>query len=69
LALYLKENGVEIIISNPIPVHHQKALGLSHFRLPNTEQFAKEVISIPNIPELTDEQVQYVIREIKDFYK
>ena len=69
LAAYLKGKGVEIIISNPIPVHHQKALGLSHFRLPNTERFAKEVISIPNIPELKDEQVQYVIRTIGDFYK
>lgn len=68
LALHLREKGIEVIISNPIPVHHQKALGLSHFKLPNTEQFAKEVISIPNIPEISDEQVEYVIQRIRDFY-
>ena len=69
LAAYLKENGIEVIISNPVPVHHQKALGLSHFRLPNTKQFAKEVISVPNIPELTDNQIEYAIQAIRKFYK
>ena len=68
LASYLREKGVETIISNPIPVHHQRALGLSHFRLPYTEQVAKEVISIPLIPEMDDGQVEYVIQSIRDFY-
>lgn len=68
LATFLKENGIEIIISNPIPVHFQKGLGLSHFRLPKTERFAEEVISIPNIPELSREQIDYVIQTIRSFY-
>lgn len=69
LAVYLREKGVETIVSNPIPINHQKALGLSHFRLANTEKFAKEVISIPNMPELKDEQIEYVIDVIREFYK
>ncbi len=68
LALYLEEKGIETIISNPIPVHHQQALGLSHFHLHKTEQFAKEVISIPMIPEISDEQVEYVIQSTRGFY-
>ncbi len=68
LALHLKERGIETIISNPIPLHHQKALGLLHFNLPNTEQFAKKVISLPNVPELTDEQIEYVIQSIRSLY-
>ena len=68
LAEYLRNNGIEVIISNPTPLHHQKALGLSHFHLPNTEHFAREVISIPNIPELSDDQVKYVIETIHNFY-
>ena len=68
LASYLKEKSIETIISNPIPVHHQKALKLSHFKLPNTEQLAKEVISLPMYPELTNEQVKYVIKSIYTFY-
>lgn len=68
LAAHLKEKGVETIISNPIPVHHQPGLRLSHFHLPNTERLAKEVISIPLIPEIDNGQVAYVIQTIRDFY-
>ncbi|MDA2935687.1 DegT/DnrJ/EryC1/StrS family aminotransferase [Patescibacteria group bacterium AH-259-L05] len=68
LALFLKEKSIETIISNPIPIHHQKSLKLSHFNLPNTEQFAKEVISLPLIPELNESQIKYVIKSIHTFY-
>lgn len=68
LAKWLTEKGVETIISNPIPIHHQEALGLKKFRLPVTEQLAKEVITIPNVPELEDDQIQYAIETIKAFY-
>ncbi|MFC1576408.1 DegT/DnrJ/EryC1/StrS family aminotransferase, partial [Candidatus Omnitrophota bacterium] len=69
LSKYLKKHGIEILISNPIPVHHQKALNLCHFRLPNTERFAKEVISLPLFPELSDKQVAYTARTVRNFYK
>jgi len=41
---------------------------LSHFILPYTEKLAKEVISLPIYPELTAEQIEYVIDCIKEFY-
>ena len=70
LALYLKKNGVETIISSPIPNHKQKALkDLHRFHLLKTEQIAKEVISLPLYPELTNAQVKYVIQAIKNFYQ
>ena len=68
LAVYLKEKGIETLISNPKPVHHHKALGLDHFQLPKTERFADEVISLPMHTELSDEQVEYVTRSIHGFY-
>ena len=68
LAAYLSEKGIETIISNPIAVHRQLALGISHFSLPYTEQLAKEVISIPMYPELKNNQVEYVIQAIAGFY-
>jgi dTDP-4-amino-4,6-dideoxygalactose transaminase len=68
LAAHLSEKGIETIISNPIPVHRQPALGLSHFSLPYTEQLAEEVISIPMYPELRNDQVEYVIQTIAGFY-
>jgi dTDP-4-amino-4,6-dideoxygalactose transaminase len=65
---FLKEKGVETLIKDPIPLHHQLALGLSNFSLPYTEQLAKEVISLPMYPELKDKEAKYVIDCIKKFY-
>lgn len=69
LASYLTEAGVEALVSNPVPLHHQKALGLSDFHLPVTERVAREVISIPTAPELRNDQVKYVIACIREFFK
>lgn len=66
---FLKEKGVETLIKDPLPNHWHKALGLSHFHLPYSEQLAKEVISLPIYPELTNEQIEYVIKCLKDFYE
>ena len=66
---FLKEKGVETLIKDPVPVHHHPNLGLFHFKLPYTEKLAKEVISLPIYPELTQEQIDYVIGCIKDFYR
>ena len=65
---YLKKNGVETLIKDPIPNHWQKGLSLSRFKLPYTEQLAKEIISLPMYPELTEEQVKYTINSIRNFY-
>lgn len=69
LAVYLKERRVETLIKDPIALHHHPALGLSHFQLPYTEKLAKEVISLPLYPELTNEQIEYVISCVKEFYQ
>ncbi len=66
---YLAKYGVETIVSNPIPLNKQKALKLSGFSLPKTEQFAREVISLPMIPELNQGQILFAIKTIKNFYK
>lgn len=68
LLSYLRENGVEVMVSNPIPINRQPKLPLNHFKLPITERLAAEVISIPMIPELSDDQVGYVIQTIRKFY-
>jgi len=66
---FLKERGVETLIKDPIAVHHHPGLNLSHFYLPLTEQLAKEVISLPMYPELTEEQIEYTINCVKEFYR
>lgn len=69
LVKYLRESGIEVLISWPIPVHKQKALGLSHFILPKTEQISAEVLSLPMYPELTNDEAQMVIDTVKKFFK
>ncbi|HXK32031.1 MAG TPA: DegT/DnrJ/EryC1/StrS family aminotransferase [Candidatus Paceibacterota bacterium] len=66
---FLKEKGVETLIKDPIANHHQVGLGLSGFKLPFTEKLAKEVISLPLYPELTKEQIEYVIECVRNFYE
>ena len=66
---FLKEQEVETLIKDPMPTHWQKGLNHSDFKLPLTEQLAKEVISLPMYPELTNEQIDYTINSIKRFYK
>ncbi|MFC2001734.1 DegT/DnrJ/EryC1/StrS family aminotransferase [Chloroflexota bacterium] len=68
LAKHLLDSGIEILISWPKPMQHQKALNLSHFHLPVTEQLSREVLSLPLIPEISNEQVEFVIDSIRNFY-
>lgn len=68
LATFLRNSGVEIIISWPIPLNKQKNLGLEHFHLPMTEIISNEVISLPLYPELEDEDLEYVVKVLYDFH-
>ncbi len=68
LASFLKEKGVEILIKDPVPNHKQPGLNLSHFNLPYSEKLADEVISLPMYPELENEQIEYTISCVREFY-
>jgi dTDP-4-amino-4,6-dideoxygalactose transaminase len=68
LKKHLEENGVETLVSWPIPMYKQPLLMPNDIFLPETEKICNEVLSLPMYPELTDEQVQYVIEQIKNFY-
>lgn len=68
LAAHLTANGVETLISLPIPNHKQTSLGLDHFHLPVTEQISRTQISLPLTTELEDAQIEYVAETIRGFY-
>ena len=68
LAKYLIGASIETIISWPIAMHKQDSLPLKGLFLPMTEQLAKEVVSLPLIPEISVEQVEYVVETIRQFY-
>jgi len=69
LAAYLLGSGIEFLISWPKPMHHQKTLNLSHFRLPVTEQLSAEVLSLPMNTEISNEQVEFVIDSVRTCYQ
>ena len=68
LMAHLQKSGVEVLISWRVPMHKQNALGLQHFQLPMTERISAEVISLPVYPELTDEEVKFVIEAVNQFF-
>lgn len=71
LQAFLKEKGIATIVYYPIPLHLQpvfKDLGYKEGDLPETEKAAKEVLSLPMFPELKQEQQDYVIEKIVEFY-
>ena len=66
---FMKEKGVELLVRDIIPNHKQKGLGLEHFNLPVTEQLAKEIVRLPLYPELYNDEIEYVVKSVKEFYE
>ncbi len=69
---FLLEREVQALIHYPIPAHMQKAYAYLNYKpgsLPATEYVTKRIVSLPMFPQLTDEQVDYVIESIKAFYE
>jgi len=61
---FMEERGVECLIHYPVPIHLQEAyrsLGYKKGDFPCAEALCEEVVSLPMFPELTDEEVDYVI--------
>jgi dTDP-4-amino-4,6-dideoxygalactose transaminase len=68
LVAHLQKSGIEVLVSWRVPMHKQKTLGLDRFKLPMTERISAEVISLPMYPELTDEEVEFVMEAVKNFF-
>ena len=66
---YLKENGVEPLVHWRIPYYRYKDLNLEDRGFPETEAICREVISLPMNVEITDEEVDYVVTCIRNFFK
>jgi dTDP-4-amino-4,6-dideoxygalactose transaminase len=71
LVTYLMEKGIEPLtpLSLVTPVHRHKALALDHWDLPVTDAIAREFLYLPISPELSDEQLQYVVACLRRFYR
>lgn len=64
----LKENGIPTAVHYPMPLHMQECfqyLGIKQGAFPIAEQVAKEVMSLPMNPFLTDEEIAYIVNTVK----
>ena len=72
LQKFLLKKGIETKIHYPIPLHLQEASKYLNYKkgdFPKTEEQAKKILSLPIYPELKEEQLELVVREIRNFYK
>lgn len=72
LCSYLNEHGIGVGTFYPIPLHLQKAfdyLGYAKGSLPNAERAAAETVCLPVFPELTAEELEYVVGQVNAFFR
>ena len=71
LKKFLEANQVGCALHYPVPLHLQKCYaGLGHKAgdFPFAEKAARECLSLPIFPELTDKQIQRVAQVVKEFF-
>ena len=70
LKAHLAEHGVGSDVHYPFPAHLQVPYanyGQGQGSLPNTERLAREVLSLPIYPELSDESVDYICQVVRTY--
>ena len=69
---YFNEHGISSGFHYKYPLHLQKAysyLGYRQGDFPVTEKVMEEIISLPMFPELKNDQIEYVVENIRNFLK
>lgn len=72
LKSFLERAGIECGIHYPIPLHLQKSMKSVRFKrgeLTVTESKAKNILSLPIFPEMSDSEVEYVVRNVNKFFE
>jgi dTDP-4-amino-4,6-dideoxygalactose transaminase len=71
LKAFMSERGIGTQIYYPVPLHLQQCfayVGYAAGDLPETEAAAAEVLALPMFAELREEEQQYVVETIAEFY-
>ncbi len=67
---FLGGKGIATGLHYPLPLHLQKAYAHLDYKkgdFPVTERIADRLLSLPMYPELSHEQIKYVVESIKEF--
>jgi dTDP-4-amino-4,6-dideoxygalactose transaminase len=70
LRKFLTDNGIGNEIYYPVPFHRQECFAYLHSvdaDFPNSNQAAADTIAVPIYPELTPDQIEYVVEMISQF--
>jgi len=71
LAQFLAQKGIHCQIHYPVPVHLQESfskVGRGHDSCPVAETAARELLSLPLYPGLSEEAVGFVCKQVKQFF-
>jgi dTDP-4-amino-4,6-dideoxygalactose transaminase len=71
LRQFLAERKIGTEVYYPIPLHRQPVfayLGYSEGDLPEAENATREVLALPMFPELTEDEQQWVVESVAEFY-
>ena len=72
LGKFLASKNIGSAAFYPVPLHLQKAfdyLGYREGSLPVAEKITKQTVCLPIFPELTQEELDYIVNGIKEFYR
>src|SRR5262249_29647391 len=72
LLAYLRSCGIDAVVRYPVPIHLQPAfadMGWRKGQYPISERLAAESLCLPIRPDMTEAETEYVIEQIRTFYR
>jgi dTDP-4-amino-4,6-dideoxygalactose transaminase len=71
LRIWLEKKGVQTGVHYPVPIHlqplYKQMFGYMEGMYPVSERVAKEILSLPVHPSMTENDVNYVVQQIREF--
>jgi len=67
---YMNDKKISTLIHYPVPIHLQPSLKYLGYKLgdfPNSERISKQIISLPLYPELTNQQIDYIVDSVNKY--